>query len=176
MVACCCCCCLIIATCSVNDEWLCADRRQCIPYHVVCNGQLDCVDKSDEDIKTCRRLISYSTIVGLRVRSRVNVIADCIVAPGISEKSSLFSFHSLSAVLLNACERVIVTVKWLCPDAMWKCANGVMCVFKASLCNEWANCHDASDEANCREYTHRLCTMLACTRRIVDDSLSYRLA
>ncbi|CAB4062623.1 SVH1 [Lepeophtheirus salmonis] len=57
------------------EEWRCNDSQECIPLDLLCDGEPDCVDGSDESLKQCKTPIELRLVNGNNMTSgRVEVL------------------------------------------------------------------------------------------------------
>ncbi|KAH8232699.1 hypothetical protein KR032_012342 [Drosophila birchii] len=111
----------------------------CIPIRFVCDGDADCKDHSDEQVKECKFIEATCSTDQFRCGNgncipnkwRCDQEHDC--ADGSDETPEL---------CMNAC-----------PNNEFKCRTVEQCIPRSWLCDGSNDCRDKSDEAHCRART-----------------------
>nr|NP_001262972.1 lipophorin receptor 1, isoform P [Drosophila melanogaster]NP_001262973.1 lipophorin receptor 1, isoform Q [Drosophila melanogaster]AGB96352.1 lipophorin receptor 1, isoform P [Drosophila melanogaster]AGB96353.1 lipophorin receptor 1, isoform Q [Drosophila melanogaster] len=109
----------------------------CIPIRFVCDGDADCKDHSDEQIKECKFIEATCSSDQFRCGNgncipnkwRCDQESDC--ADGSDEANEL---------CMNAC-----------PNNEFKCQTVDQCIPRSWLCDGSNDCRDKSDEAHCNQ-------------------------
>ncbi|XP_043065025.1 very low-density lipoprotein receptor isoform X2 [Drosophila ficusphila] len=109
----------------------------CIPIRFVCDGDADCKDHSDEQIKECKFIEATCSSDQFRCGNgncipnkwRCDQESDC--ADGSDEANEL---------CMNAC-----------PNNEFKCHTVDQCIPRSWLCDGSNDCRDKSDEAHCNQ-------------------------
>uniref|UniRef100_A0AAY5ESJ3 EGF-like domain-containing protein n=1 Tax=Electrophorus electricus TaxID=8005 RepID=A0AAY5ESJ3_ELEEL len=116
----------------------CRDGSECVLYSHVCDGEKDCKDGSDE--KDCERKCKKETFLCDGER-------DCL--DGTDEIGCGELSHG--ALLLHYCCAKYIMLP--CLVEQYQCASG-QCVSTVLRCDGHADCHDHSDEKDCRKPPH----------------------
>ncbi|XP_075556528.1 MAM and LDL-receptor class A domain-containing protein 1-like [Dermacentor variabilis] len=155
-----------------RDEFLCADKRMCLPRSFVCDCENDCEDGSDETDcgMTCK---AGATTASGKATGRPLSPASWSVS---STPSSLctapgaFSCGSrngpcIPGLLLcdgvpdcpNAEDEWQCDGKGTCPEGYYYCRDPSSCLHKSKLCDGRADCSDESDESLCNACPDYFC-------------------
>ncbi|XP_043667909.1 modular serine protease-like isoform X4 [Vespula pensylvanica] len=128
-------------TCSDREYQCSTSRLECIPITDVCNGYIDCSDKSDEDISLCREYFcpdhTFRCSNGGCVYQEVlcDGIKDCF--DGTDEDPSI-----CGAINCNGIE----CLQYKCRQDEFACENDRQCIPITKVCDGVRHCRDASDE------------------------------
>ncbi|KAI4480244.1 hypothetical protein M0804_010242 [Polistes exclamans] len=129
-------------TCSDREYQCSTPRLECIPIANICNGYVDCSDKSDEDISICREYScpdnTYRCSYGGCVYQEVlcDGIKDCY--DGSDEDTSMCS-------TIN-CTGIECFQRDECRKDEFTCDNERQCVPINKICDGIRHCRDGSDE------------------------------
>jgi len=123
------------------DEHYCEAENKCIPKRWLCDGDFDCNDNSDEDVKLCeKRQCGKNEFRCSNGKGQcIPLVWKCDNHPDCSDASDE-----------ENCDRSVV-----CPeeDGKFLCKNG-MCTQKSWVCDGQNDCGDNSDEDMCQDSSH----------------------
>uniref|UniRef100_U5EPN9 Putative modular serine protease n=1 Tax=Corethrella appendiculata TaxID=1370023 RepID=U5EPN9_9DIPT len=134
-------------TCSNIYEWKCTNG-QCIESHQLCDGAVNCMDRSDETAAACAfiRCPSYA------FRCQYGACADGnALCNGIIECADKSDEHTIQCPGFS--EAIYKTGN--CSDDQFQCNSG-KCISSKDVCDGAKNCDDVSDE------TAELCSLVFC--------------
>ncbi|XP_037822837.1 modular serine protease-like isoform X1 [Lucilia sericata] len=123
--------------CSYND-WAC-DNGQCIPDDKLCDGKVDCRDRSDEIAENCIQFhescpkYAFRCAYGACIdgKTRCNGVQDCA-----DNSDELICIKKDDSDFQN-----------ICSDTEIQCVNSKECINSINLCNGRVDCKDGSDES-----------------------------
>ena len=119
------------------NYWKCASNDKCIRDYAVCDGGINCRDKSDEHNQLCgycKGEEEWPCLDGDGCADRINVCngeADC--NDGSDEFDS-------------------VCVQWNCSVNQWKCKVSMKCIDSTHVCDTFGDCANGTDEHECEEW------------------------
>ncbi len=116
-----------------EDGWKC-DNTKCIRKTMVCDGDSECEDKSDENDAFCE---NWTCLEGF-IKCADN--RQCVVMELICDGSGFRRCKDGSDE--NIC------LQTSCPTGMWRCHNDITCIEERNVCYylSWSsNCPDESD-------------------------------
>ncbi len=122
----------------MEDAWPCQNGDGCVYTESVCDGYIDCNDKSDEYESIC-----------LAWDCKYDMVK-------CSDNKLCFSPSSLCDGkwdCLNGLDEMDC-ISFTCMTGKVKCANNVQCIYENEICDELMHCADGSDElcmATCLE-------------------------
>uniref|UniRef100_A0A3B3TQE3 Uncharacterized protein n=1 Tax=Poecilia latipinna TaxID=48699 RepID=A0A3B3TQE3_9TELE len=122
-----------------SQNFMCMDRRNCIPRILLCDGRAHCHDGSDEvDCPTVAAPLSRTNV--LKCRSGSVLCQDgseCVLYSHVCDGEADCKDGS---------------DEWGCGD--FRCKDHRSCVPKSSVCDGHPHCLDGSDEADCPNVAH----------------------
>ncbi len=114
----------------MENEWPCVDGDGCVKKQLICNGEIDCKDKSDEYEDFCIKWNCSHNYIKCKDDKRCFSVgetcdgkADCL--DGTDE---------------NGCQT------YSCIHGNSKCADNLQCINNTGICDGVLNCRDGSDE------------------------------
>ncbi|KAL2726982.1 modular serine protease-like isoform X1 [Vespula squamosa] len=128
-------------TCSDREYQCSTSRLECIPITDICNGYIDCSDKSDEDVSLCREYFcpdhTYRCSYGGCVYQEVlcDGIKDCF--DGTDEDPLICGTNNCNGIECPQYE---------CRQDEFACENERQCIPITKICDGVRHCRDASDE------------------------------
>jgi len=130
----------MVASCDAvckDNQFACADGKQCIPIHDVCNGYDRCKDGSDEAPELCKGWDCNKTGAGyFKCGNGLRCVRPWEVCDGYRECKDRSDEEE------GHCR------KWDCYEGYWKCRDNLRCVSEFYLCDGKDHCRDGSDEDN----------------------------
>ncbi len=149
------------------DFWKCSDDLQCIMSELVCDGQKNCLDFSDEHNKLCGcpRNNDWPCMDGDGCIEQINVCNGNSDCKNETDEASLFCLNWTYVTGFEKCADSKKCASWYdakkdcldgsdettcreysCPEEFQKCANNLQCVRDQDVCDGKTNCMDGSDE------------------------------
>ncbi|KAK8406764.1 hypothetical protein O3P69_007363 [Scylla paramamosain] len=113
------------------DQWLCRDRKNCIPRNATCSSTTECEDGSDESPRFCgcKEDEFHCGDLCIKCSQRCDKVKHCV--HGEDEQDCLT--HT-------------------CPSNFFQCVSDGVCVPQKAMCNHTSECADSSDEDHCQRF------------------------
>ncbi len=112
-----------------THDWPCLDGHGCVENELVCDGNADCNDESDEFLSICR---TWNCSEGMWKCHDLKCIDLTKVCDGVAQCND--------ASDEQAC------ANWTCTNKWRKCNDNIQCIADESVCDGREDCFDLSDE------------------------------
>nr|XP_058943268.1 low-density lipoprotein receptor-related protein 2-like [Pocillopora verrucosa] len=140
------------------SQFLCKATEECIDYALLCDGNDDCGDNSDEDICGNSTVVSHCGSKEFKCRETGECLKNFLVCDG--------SYDCDDKSDEKGCNSTVP-----CEADEFKCRESGACITKRAVCDGLLDCIDKSDEGGCDNEASCVGKLFRCnsTRRCIDE-------
>ncbi|XP_072948364.1 vitellogenin receptor Yl [Epargyreus clarus] len=150
--------------CNETHQYMCVDKKRCIPNIWVCNNETDCEDGSDEASCTTFDIAANATCKGFLCDGNkcISSLWMCDGSYDCVDRSDEDVDKTCRHALRPHVASIGVNCRSKMGGRMYKCLDNSFCLNQEQMCDGMRDCRDNSDEGSFCNKWKTMCTNFTC--------------